>query len=241
MVWSVNDLGEIAFALGDHARAETLLKEGLRQFDDLGVSFGAYRALVLLADVYRRQALWVQALDFYEQALVRQRQTHFVARCADILEGLAEVAVVLHRPQAAARLIGGGHAWRETFGFPRFAFFEADHERTTAAAEEQLGPKAWSANYGAGRALTSQQASAEAQAYAQDLASAARARDMAGLTPRELEVLRALALGMSSREIADRLVVSPRTVHAHLRSIFGKLDVSTRMAAAQEAARLRLV
>ena len=64
---------------------------------------------------------------------------------------------------------------------------------------------------------------------------------MAGLTPRELEVLRALALGMSSREIADRLVVSPRTVHAHLRSIFGKLDVSTRMAAAQEAARLRLV
>ena len=54
-------------------------------------------------------------------------------------------------------------------------------------------------------------------------------------------MLRALALGLSSPEIADRLVVSPRTVHAHLRSIFDKLDVSTRTAAAHEAARLNLV
>jgi len=36
-------------------------------------------------------------------------------------------------------------------------------------------------------------------------------------------------------------VVSPRTVHAHLRSIFDKLDVSTRTAAAHEAVRLHLV
>ncbi len=69
----------------------------------------------------------------------------------------------------------------------------------------------------------------------------ARTRDVAGLTERELEVLRALALGLSSPEIADRLVVSPRTVHAHLRSIFDKLDVSTRTAAAHEAALLNLV
>jgi DNA-binding CsgD family transcriptional regulator len=241
MAWSVNDLGEIAFALGDLEQAETLLKEALRQFDDLGVSFGAYRALVLLADVHRRQAQWLQALNFYEQALIRQRQARFVARCADILEGLAEIAVALHRPHAATRLIGGGHTWRETFGFPRFAFHEADHERATRAAKEQLGLKAWSADYDAGRALASRQATDVAQAYVHELGSAARARDVAGLTPRELEVLRALALGLSSPEIADRLVVSPRTVHAHLRSIFGKLDVTTRMAAAQEAARLRLV
>jgi non-specific serine/threonine protein kinase len=241
MAWSVHDLGEIAFALGDLEQAQVLLKKGLRQFEDLGVSFGAYRALVLLADVHRRQSQWLQALDFYEQALVRQRQTRFVARCADIMEGLAEIAVALHRPQAAARLIGEGHAWRETFGFPRFAYHEADHERAKAVAEAQLGPMAWSADYDAGRALASRQATDEAQSYVQELASAARVRNLAGLTPRELEVLRALAAGLSSPEIADRLVVSPRTVHAHLRSIFAKLDVTTRMAAAQEAARLRLV
>ena len=42
-----------------------------------------------------------------------------------------------------------------------------------------------------------------------------------------LDVLRLVADGRSNAEIADILVVSPRTVHAHLRSVFGKLGVST--------------
>jgi DNA-binding CsgD family transcriptional regulator len=43
---------------------------------------------------------------------------------------------------------------------------------------------------------------------------------------------------LSNAEIGDRLVVSTRTVHAHLRSIYDKLDVTTRTAAAHEAARI---
>ncbi|MEJ7742966.1 MAG: LuxR C-terminal-related transcriptional regulator [Nocardioidaceae bacterium] len=54
-------------------------------------------------------------------------------------------------------------------------------------------------------------------------------------------MLRAVALGLGNSEIAVRLVVSPRTVHAHLRSIFRKLGVSTRTAAVHEAARFNLV
>jgi DNA-binding NarL/FixJ family response regulator len=63
----------------------------------------------------------------------------------------------------------------------------------------------------------------------------------AGLTYREVEVLRLLTLGLGNSEIAKRLVLSPRTVHAHVCSIFIKLDVTTRSAAAREATRLRLV
>ena len=63
----------------------------------------------------------------------------------------------------------------------------------------------------------------------------------AGLTEREVEVLRLVADGLGNPAIADRLVLSPRTVHAHLRSIFAKLEVTTRTAAAHEAARLHLV
>jgi DNA-binding NarL/FixJ family response regulator len=48
-------------------------------------------------------------------------------------------------------------------------------------------------------------------------------------------VLRHLAEGASNPEIADRLVVSVRTVHAHLRSIYRKLGVHTRTAAARWA------
>ena len=63
----------------------------------------------------------------------------------------------------------------------------------------------------------------------------------AGLTAREVEVLRLLAEGLSDAQIAERLVISRRTVHGHLRSIYGKLDVSSRTAAARFAIDHRLV
>jgi DNA-binding NarL/FixJ family response regulator len=49
-----------------------------------------------------------------------------------------------------------------------------------------------------------------------------------GLSDRELEVASAAALGLADREIAETLVVSVRTVHAHLRSVYRKLDVHRR-------------
>lgn len=52
-----------------------------------------------------------------------------------------------------------------------------------------------------------------------------------GLTSREYDVLRLLGEGLSNAEIADTLVVSVRTVHAHLRSIYRKLGVRSRTAA----------
>lgn len=239
--WSVHDLGEIAFAKGDLDRAEQLLEEGLERFEEHGVAFGAYRALVMLGAVHRRRSAWLGAISRYQEGLARQRQMHFVAAGADICEGLAMIAAAMRRPAMAARLFGAGHVWRQTFGFGMHFFHKEDHERIMTAVRGQLGSAAWSENFDAGRQLTSEQAMDEAHRCGQELASVARTRDVAGLTERELEVLRALALGLSSPEIADRLVVSPRTVHAHLRSIFDKLDVSTRTAAAHEAARLNLV
>ena len=52
-----------------------------------------------------------------------------------------------------------------------------------------------------------------------------------GLSGREVEVLRLVCDGRTNREIADRLVISERTVARHLQNIFAKLDVSTRTAA----------
>ena len=51
---------------------------------------------------------------------------------------------------------------------------------------------------------------------------------MDGLTAREREVLRLVALGHTSREIADRLVLSVRTVEAHRARIQARLAVSSR-------------
>lgn len=56
-------------------------------------------------------------------------------------------------------------------------------------------------------------------------------RSTFGLTPRETEVMDLVAQGLTNREVADQLVVSPKTVKNHINSIFSKLDVSARAAA----------
>jgi HD-GYP domain-containing protein (c-di-GMP phosphodiesterase class II) len=53
----------------------------------------------------------------------------------------------------------------------------------------------------------------------------------AGLTPREIEVLRLLARGLSNKEIAAQLVISPKTVGNHVEHIYLKIGASTRAGA----------
>lgn len=59
----------------------------------------------------------------------------------------------------------------------------------------------------------------------------------AGLTTREIEVLRLVAEGLNNQAIGERLFVSEHTVHRHVANIFSKLSVSSRAAAVAQAAR----
>ena len=61
------------------------------------------------------------------------------------------------------------------------------------------------------------------------------------LTERELEVLRLLAEGITNKEIARRLVVAPSTVKQHLKHIYRKLDVHSRVQAIQRGQDLDLL
>jgi len=62
-----------------------------------------------------------------------------------------------------------------------------------------------------------------------------------GLTVREREVLRLIAEGLTNVQIARQLVISVHTVNAHVRSIFNKLDVPSRIAATRFALEQKLV
>ena len=61
---------------------------------------------------------------------------------------------------------------------------------------------------------------------------AARVKHPGGLTRREVEVLRLAARGLTTREIADRLFISPKTADHHIQHMYTKIEVSTRAAAA---------
>jgi DNA-binding NarL/FixJ family response regulator len=63
----------------------------------------------------------------------------------------------------------------------------------------------------------------------------------AGLSEREVEVLRLVATGLTDGQVADKLMISPRTVHRHLSSIYSKLNVTSRTAATRWAVETKLV
>lgn len=62
-----------------------------------------------------------------------------------------------------------------------------------------------------------------------------------GITPRELEILEAMAAGFSNREIAERLFVSENTVKTHAGRVFGKLSAQRRTQAVQRAKEAGLI
>lgn len=116
-----------------------------------------------------------------------------------------------------------------------------------------MGAGAFEAEYATGRALdlarVAHQAlqrmrdgrAAQVAAPASDPDAASSAQVLTVLTPRELDVLKLVALGLSNSDIAERLVLSEHTVHRHLANILRKLSLSSRAAAAAWGVRTGLV
>lgn len=64
---------------------------------------------------------------------------------------------------------------------------------------------------------------------------------MGPLTARELDVMRALADGLSTPDICDRLVISRNTLRTHVQNIMSKLDVHSKLEAVTVALRYRII
>ena len=111
-----------------------------------------------------------------------------------------------------------------------------DRQQAAACSTRSQPPPGSSASAGSAKpACTVRAAAPAAPAF---LASAGFW--LAGLTDREVEVLRLIAAGRSNRAIAQALFISPNTVLHHVSSIFAKLGVANRAAAAACATRLGL-
>jgi DNA-binding NarL/FixJ family response regulator len=121
----------------------------------------------------------------------------------------------------------------------------ADHPQTevvvlTAYADDDSVLAAMRAG---ARGFVTKDADAEAMAYAVRSAASGLSdgHSVAGLTPREVEVLGLIAVGLSNGEIARKLVVSEATVKTHVNHVFGKLGLRDRAQAVSYAYRAGLV
>jgi DNA-binding CsgD family transcriptional regulator len=115
---------------------------------------------------------------------------------------------------------------------------ELDRQQLRAS----MGAAAFEAEYAAGRALglAGVLAGLRPRDAARQPRAAESSRAASVLTPRELDVLKLVAQGLSNPDIARRLVLSEHTVHRHVANIFRKLSLSSRAAATAWAVRTGL-
>ena len=175
------------------------------------------------------------------------------------LEAFAALAAARQQPERASRLAGAACQLRESLGHgpglgPRI-------EEVLEFARGRLGAAAAAALFAEGREMTAEEAAgyalgseeaAPGPAGAAEpawtdparLSAAAGSRPDAGahrspdpLTPREHEIALLIAQGLSNREIADELVISPATAARHVANILAKLGFSSRTQIASWATR----
>jgi len=157
------------------------------------------------------------------------------------LEVFAWLAADAGRYQRAAWLLGAAQAlWERTGGrLSGSAVLIGYHERCAVTAKDALGTARYAELHAAGATRPLQQIAALALAGTDALPGLPSPRSPAaeasewlggeGLTTREQEIAVLVARGLSNREIAARLVISKRTVDAHVNHIFAKLGLSSRV------------
>jgi DNA-binding NarL/FixJ family response regulator len=152
---------------------------------------------------------------------------------ADLAAGLLAAAAGDH--ERARRLLEDAADGFERAGAP-FEYAQARIELATALLALGRPEDSEHEAAAAGERLVEIGAAGEAE-RARAILAAAGPPGSSPVTPREREVLRLLAEGLTNRQIAGRLVVSEHTVHRHVANILRKLELPSRTAAAAWALR----
>jgi predicted ATPase/DNA-binding CsgD family transcriptional regulator len=239
-------LAELLFFLGavsvhkmDVERGVELFEGSLVLFRELEDPRGISRCIVSLGVVFVMGRDYRRAAEVLIEGLESVREvgdkpgTNFAL--------LTAAALAAHQGDAerAARLWGAAEALREEIGLSmghqdRVSY---NYEERVAAARARLDEATWEKAWAEGRAMSAEQAidyALEYQATLQEEPSSP-ADYPAGLSAREVEVLRLAANGLTNAQIAKELYISPRTVNAHMGSVYHKIGSSTRAEAARFA------
>ena len=228
-----------------HARNfEAAIEHALRLLNGLGPSErwvrGSAHALAALG-YYQHPGGREDCENAARAGLRESHEIGYLVGEAYSLEVLGWLAADAGRCQRAAWLLGAAQAlWERSGGrLQRSTVLEGYHERAAAAAVTALGTARYAELHAAGATRPLADIAALALTDADvllELTGPRAAADDAdgwqggdGLTTREREIAVLVARGLSNREIAARLVISKRTVDAHVNHIFAKLGLSSRV------------
>jgi DNA-binding CsgD family transcriptional regulator/tetratricopeptide (TPR) repeat protein len=253
-------LGRFALAQGDAIKAQSWLEESLAVFEAFVLQSNIAQVLFWLAGAALMRGERAKAATLCQSSLARFRQMddqESMALCVQewgcMLALRGDSAWAAHLWGAAEMLGSATRSWRS---FDLFTLFTAlgeyaSYERMKTTVQATLGEQAFARAWAQGQAMTPEQAiSAQGQPLLPDRTrtkartnqhQSLAATYPADLTEREVEVLRLVAQGRSDAQVAEVLVISPRTVNAHLRSIYSKLGIASRNAATHFALEHHLI
>jgi DNA-binding CsgD family transcriptional regulator len=252
---SLTDLATALLEQGNDEQVRTLCEESLVIWQQLGHKAGCAHTLTILGRLALQQGDVERAKQCYQESLVLRQEAGEKEGIAAALEGLARVAAVQGQARSAAQLYATAEALRTAMGTPLPPGERASHEHAVATVRADLDETAFARTWAEGRAMPLEQAIAAAVQVREQVTPApqtvlaspaisqagASRTNLFGLTARELEVLQLVSLGLTDAQIAEKLVISPRTVEAHVRSFLNKLGVNSRTAATRAAIAHKLV
>nr|HET6904539.1 tetratricopeptide repeat protein [Ktedonobacteraceae bacterium] len=230
-------MGQLALGQGDIVTARAQVEESVVLYKEMGHRYGTAESLAVLGKVLAAEGDYAAARELYEESLLIAEESGEQWVIAADLVGLGEVVAAQHKLAWAVQLWGAAAALRDALGISISPVEHAEYERVRSSVCVHLGERTFAATWAQGRAMTPEQAVAAQGQKPLPLPNTPISPPTypAGLTPREVEVLRQLANGLTDLQIAEKLVLSPRTVHAHISSIYRKLSVTSRSAATRYA------
>jgi predicted ATPase/class 3 adenylate cyclase/DNA-binding CsgD family transcriptional regulator len=230
----------LAWSEGEPARAAELARETLALARKIDSRWFIAFTLHLLGTMEFFQGELTAARHSLQESLALSRELSSKHLIALDLESLGLLAARQKASRWAVQLWGAAEVLREVTAKPLPPVLHALYEEAVSAAHAQLEEEAFAAAWQEGRTMELSRVIDEAlnptaPSTPSDTPSAPAPRPVAaypeGLTEREVEVLRLVAQGLTDAQVAEQLVISPRTVNGHLRSIYSKLGVTSRAAA----------
>jgi DNA-binding CsgD family transcriptional regulator len=235
--------GLLALLQGDPVTADQLIQEGLPTLQALGDRRSIGLGFYFLAQSALAQGKAAQAQQLCTEAVAQFRAVGEKRYLAECLHHLATAVASQGHVVWTARLLGAAAALFKTLGASPYPNWRASYDYTVATTRATLGEDQFAASWQEGQTMTLEAvltapapAPLLSQHPADELLRPSPARAPADeLTAREVEVLCLLAQGFTNAQMAERLVISPRTIHAHVRSIYSKLGIPSRVAATHYA------